>query len=872
MKSNLVFFGSILSIAVAARSEMAPRQATQQQADNSQVAARVNGHGGLAFGGVDIDVVAYAPGWTNLSVKTEWISAPEIGHGRFSIANKAGTTIFRGRGHWSQGEDGTLHGRIEINCVAATDAQCLAVVANLPAEPPFGLGDGSAASFDMPLADGRVAKLVFQESVPYHAQDSRRWGGRWAVRFGGTAFGPRAYTPGETFVWEMTLSSPDGVALALATPVEIAEGDDWVRLDYRRDVVPGSALDFSTLGLQDAPAGKHGWLKAVGGHFEFEDFPGVEQRFYGVNLCFSANYPDHDLADRLVDRLVRSGYNALRVHHHDGAWAAAFEGRRTKEEGKSAEGTGGSGAAIRGSGAEPPSFADDDIDCLDYLLAKCFERGIYVTTDLYVSRKAPWRDIGIDRDDTLNQNLYKTYVGVHDGAFADWCRWSREFLEHVNPYTGRAYRDEPGLPLISLINEGILSMGWDATGKATDPFIHQAWKEFGGEGPTPSPGSEDFDRFDAWLTRHIFERCSGYVRSLGCRALLTNDNNGRLHGEGEGSTSLYDYVDSHFYVDHPTFIDKPWSLPSKCGNDNLIKSDKPAIFHKGWAKGASRPYTISEWNIAHPGYYRGMGGILTGALAAEQEWDGLWRFAYSHSRDNLADGGACAGFFDCVADPLIAASDRASVCLFLGARKRQTDAVTRDEGRETRDGLQLDKARGSMAIVSPLTCGGFAESGRIEAGPLTFEICAGAEPGKGDGPDLADISDSRDIGNTGKIGNAAAPTTLWASSLDGAPLATSSRILLVHLTDVQGEGAQFADERRRILLAWGKAPLVAAGAADVTLRLSEEPGSTPPTVWALDTAGSRIAEVPVFFDDGALRFRVSTRGPEGGRLFYEIVR
>ena len=837
------------------------------------LSARVNGHGGLAFGGADIDVIAYAPGWTNLSIKTEWISAPEIGHGRFSIADKAGTTVFRGRGAWSQGEDGVLHGHIEIDCVAATEAQCLAIVANLPTEPPFGLGDGSSATFDLPLADGRVAKLVFDESVPYHAQDSRRWGGKWAVRFGGTAFGPRAYTPGEKFVWEMTLSSSDGIALALATPIEIAEGDAWTRLDYKRDVVPGSALDFSTLGLQDAPAGKHGWLKAVGGHFEFEDLPGVEQRFYGVNLCFSANYPDHDLADRLVDRLVRSGYNALRVHHHDGAWAAAYEGRRKEEKGRSAEGTGG-------SGAESPVVVDDDIDRLDYLLAKCFERGIYVTTDFYVSRKAPWRDIGIDRDDTLNQNLYKTYVGVHDGAFADWCRWSREFLEHVNPYTGRAYRDEPGLPLISLINEGILSMGWDATGKATDPFIHQAWKEFGGEGPTPSPGSEDFDRFDAWLTRHIFERCSGYVRSLGCRALLTNDNNGRLHGEGEGSTSLYDYVDSHFYVDHPTFIDKPWSLPSKCGNDNLIKSDKPAIFHKGWAKGASRPYTISEWNIAHPGYYRGMGGILTGALAAEQEWDGLWRFAYSHSRDNLADGGACAGFFDCVADPLIAASDRASVCLFLGARKRQTDVVTNDEQQETREGLLLDKARGSMALITPRTCGGFVESGCIEAGPLSFEIVGGA-------PSVAGATAAARTEPGPPV-----PTTLWVSSLDGEPISSSSRLLLVHLTDVQGEGAQFADERRRILLQWGKAPLVAVGSAEVTLRLHtpnpaksanavngandangvNDANGANYVVWSLDTAGNRVGEIPSRVEDGILRFTVSTRGPHGGRIYYEITR
>ena len=912
------------------------------------IAAAVTSRGGLSFGGAEIDVVAYAPGWERLPVKAEWISAPEIGHGRFTITGKDGKTLFRGRGVWAPGDGGSVTGRVEISCVATAEIQSLAVAANIPAEPSFGLGDGSAAAFDLPLSDGRAAQLVFAESVPYHAQDSRPWGGKWSVRFGKSAFGPRTCTPGDTFAWDMTLSAPDGVSLALATPIEITEGPDWTRLDFQKDVEPGSALDFSDQGLQDAPAGKHGWLKAVGGHFEFEDLPGVEQRFYGVNLCFSANYPDHDVADRLVDRLVRSGYNALRVHHHDGAWAEAHEGRRKKEEGRSTEGTGG-------SGAEPPVVVVDDIDRLDYLLARCFERGIYVTTDLYVSRKALWRDIGIDRDGTLNQNLYKTYVGCHDGAFADWCRWTRAFLEHVNPYIGRAYKDEPGLPLISLINEGILAMGWDATGKATDPVIRKAWEEYttelftngncsqitidentneNGGAPggralpvgadrltarnldlplvnnedlrfvnnpnPPSPGTTAFNDFDAWLTRRIFERCSGFVRSLGCRALLTNDNNGRLHGEGEGCTPLYDYVDSHFYVDHPTFIDKPWALPSKCGNDNLIKADKPAIFHRGWAKGASKPYTISEWNIAHPGLYRGMGGILTGALAAEQEWDGLWRFAYSHSRDNLIGEQSCSGYFDCVADPLIAASDRASVCLFLRgdasvAAKEKSDErrVTSDERQEAGGpALHLDKERGSMALVTPRTCGGFAESGRIEAGPLSFTIADAGVRGAADNSSLVTrLSSLR--------GGYIVPTTLWVSSLDDEPLERSRRILLTHLTDVQGEGAQFADEARRILLQWGKAPLVRTGAADVELRLSESevrspesevrspeskvrgpesevrspegPKKTPPTVWALDTAGRRVGMIPSRVESGVLRFRVCTAGPRGGCLFYEIV-
>ena len=251
-----------------------------------------------------------------------------------------------------------------------------------------------------------------------------------------------------------------------------------------------------------------------------------------------------------------------------------------------------------------------------------------------------------------------------------------------------------------------------------------------------------------------------------------------------------------------------------------------------------------------------MGGILTGALAAEQDWDGLWRFAYSHSNGNLLDGQGGPGYFDCVTDPLIAASDRASVCLFLGASAPGTGQTA----------LVLDKERGSMVLDTPLVCGGFAESGRIDAGPLSFEV---------------------------RGGPAAVPATLWASSLDGNPLPSSSRILLVHLTDVQGEGARYADDTRRILLQWGKTPLVEAGEADVELRLDplaggagaervlQAPasavaaggaGAEPPAVWALDTAGNRVAEVPASFEGGTLRFRVRTAGPEGGRIYYEIGR
>ena len=814
------------------------------------VLARPALRGGLSFGGAGLYIAAYGPGWGGIPVTTPPSSSGE-GPRPFEI--RGAQTYFKGTSEWALQADNTIRGRVEVECVTPVEMQCVALAVDIPSPPPVGLGDASAATFNLPLADGRTARLSFPQPVSYHSQDSRQWGGNWTVRFAGHLGhgGTRTFEKGERLVWEMTLATPDGLAIAESKPLDIVANDDWVRLDYRKDIVRGSALDLSGQGLQDAPAGKHGWLKAVGGHFEFEKLPGVEQRFYGVNLCFSANYPDHEVADRIVDRFVRLGYNTIRVHHHDGAWAKAYARREVANlvpEGQLNAAEGGDlkarSANLSGEAAlKSVDVVNDDIDRLDYLLAKCFEHGIYVTTDLYVSRTVLWRDVGIDRDGDMDKQLFKTYVGLHDGAYSNWCHWARAFLEHVNPYTGRAYKDEPGLPLISLINEGKYGMGWGGSGKGRDPVVQAAWRQCRMEmqnaecrmqndaGDTPPlPGANARDSadalFDNWINRRIWERGTAFVRALGCRALLTNDNNGRWHGEGEGLTPLYDYVDNHFYVDHPQFLEQSWRLPSKCGNANPIKAELPSLLHRGYAKNASKPYAITEWNFSGPGRYRGMGGILTGAMAAEQEWDGLWRFAYSHSNGNLVDGKGYPGYFDCVTDPLIAASDRASVCLYLrgDAAQIQTNAQCTMHNAQFGKALRLDKQRGSMTLVSPRTCGGFAESGRINAGPLSFEII---ERQNSNVESLATTNHSSLVTRHSSLrGGHAVPTTLWASSLDGEPLERSSRILLTHLTDVQGDGARYADDQRKILLKWGKTPLIEVGAALVELRFDEREGRT----------------------------------------------
>ena len=840
---------------------------------------RVAMDGSLAFDGGTLGIAAFRPGWAACRLTADWtdFSAERA----FGVVFGA-TTFFDGRASWTQQPDGTVKGVVTLTAKDAAKMQCVALAANIDNPPAFPLGGGSESGVDLPVADGRTLRLDFGVPVSRFAQDSRQWGGKWDIRFG-DALGSRDYAAGETLSWEVSLSSPDGIALHQVEPFRIVEGNEWVRLDYKKDVLPGSALDLSGLGFQDAPAGKYGWLKAVDGHFEFENRPNVPQRFYGVNLCFSANYPDHDLADRLVERFVRCGYNAVRIHHHDGIWKDAIVGRKV-EKLKSRKDPQQSTSDLQPSTFQPFNSSmssppcGDDIDRLDYLLARCFELGIYATTDLYVSRPVAWRDIGIDRDGELNPGLFKTYVALHDGAFSNWCEHAAAFLNHVNPYTGRAYKDEPAMPLVSVINENALAVGWGEGDKANDPVIAAAWREYGGTGPVPNPWSKETKeagaKFDAWILAKAWEKCSAFVHSLGARALLTNDNCGGHHAEGDWPASLYDYVDTHFYVDHPVFVGEPWKLPSKCDNLNPVSAGKPGLLHKGWAENSSKPHVITEWNFSGPGRYRAAGGILTGALAAAHGWDGLWRFAYAHHVSFLDDlPNAPPQYFDCAIDPLVAASDLASVCLFLGGDAAK---VQRDERRVTSDeiwkvdgpDLRLDKERGAMSLVTPLLCGGFAESGRIEAGPVKFEI----QPS-----------------NQSSANQSSVPTTLWVSALDGRPIAQSSRLLLVHLTDVQGDGREYADDTRTLLLKWGKGCLAEVGEADVELRLDESAANHSSlvtrnssldgkaaasgfTVYALDTTGRRVCAVPSSVEGGVLRFSVSTRGAEGGRIFYEIVR
>lgn len=181
-------------------------------------------------------------------------------------------------------------------------------------------------------------------------------------------------------------------------------------------------LNFSH--LLDAPAGKHGFVQSKNGHLYFED--GTSARFLGFNIATRSNTPDHATAEKIAERFASMGVNCIRMHAADApindepcTWSSCREAPLLDYD---------SGSTRR--------FHPVGLDRFDYLFAKLKERGIYIHFDLLVAREF------IEGDDLDFPGHYpstlKRYPMYNKRLIELQKEYAKEFLTHVNPYTGLA--------------------------------------------------------------------------------------------------------------------------------------------------------------------------------------------------------------------------------------------------------------------------------------------------------------------------------------------------------------------------------------------------------------------------------------------------
>jgi hypothetical protein len=186
------------------------------------------------------------------------------------------------------------------------------------------------------------------------------------------------------------------------------------------------------------PAGKFGPVRAgPDGHFHVGD---QRIRFFGVNLCFGANFPRKEDAPRVAARMAKFGINVVRFHHLD---AQPFpEGIRAR------------GAAA--SGALDP----EALDRLDFFVDQLKRHGIYANLNLLVSRPFNAADglpAAIERAEEKDRHVVGFF---HAPALALQQDYARRLLTHRNRYTSLTYAEDPAVAFVEIHNENGLLHAW----------------------------------------------------------------------------------------------------------------------------------------------------------------------------------------------------------------------------------------------------------------------------------------------------------------------------------------------------------------------------------------------------------------------------
>ncbi len=684
----------------------------------------------------------------------------------------------------------------------------------------------------------------------------------------------------------------------------IAVGSDWLPYEHQLDIEAGSAFDFSF--LADAPAGKYGRAMSNSrGRIVFSDRSAQEMRFWGCNIVSSACYLTKEQADEVAERLVRSGYNAVRLHHYDRSLMLA--------------------------GGHAGDLDPARLDQLDYFFAALKQRGIYISIDLYCNNRFSQDEVP-DLGREVKGEI-KSLIPISEAAFKAWSKFAEALMTHRNPYTGSTWGEDPALLNVCPVNEDT-PFGFPKKDPTLRKLYDEAFERWLSDHDRAETSATDRD---ALWTRFLVElfvktdrRKREFLRSIGVKAMLSGVSCQDFQAQAY-LRQEYDVVEDHNYWNHPAFLGKKWSLPIRTNQYSAITA---SVWHPRElmpSRVFGKPFIVTESGFVWPSACRSEGGILVPAYAALQDWDAVFTFDYA-ARDSaiLAPSVPKSGgeIFSLAFDPIGLLADRAAALIFRrGDVKAATSALcylpTQEEafsgpstslpkfptsfswlGLITRIGnltaespsiADVARRTGISAFVgakpvasAPSNIPFFSKGNELRAQLSKAGILPQApspdvyrsETGqielsiKGDAKVITESSecfvlppDRQAKGNHVFVKNGKSFASVYVISVDGRSLNQSGRLLVLHLTDSLPTGTQFSDANHNIVEKLGVLPyLLRQGSATLSLQVAE-----PPTgkwqVWALAPNGHRKTIVPSVYANQQLTFSADTATSS---LAYEI--
>ena len=392
--------------------------------------------------------------------------------------------------------------------------------------------------------------------------------------------------------------------------------------------------------------------------------------YLGTNICGMGAFPPKEEAENIAQTLARFGFSVIRLHHMDTGYIWGKNSDRTLTE-----------------------IDAELLDRLDYFIAQLEKYGIYVNLNLHVGRKLDKRD-GFENDETIP--IMSKGLDIFEPRMIELAeKYARDLLTHVNPYTRRAYTEDPGVAMIEINNENSTVASWfqlhfepmgppysdifrdcwnkwllakyptsaelktawgdaadvlepDALAKGTVPVLSRL-----GTGPLPMtpPVFIDFLTFLVDLETRYWRRLEAFIKN-DLKAAAPVSGTQLLFGSWYAQSEM-DYCDEHAYWNHPIF---PATLPPHSTWDSSdwyidTKAQVNDRFGGTLSRLAvnrifGRPLTVSEYDHPGPNFYAAEGLPMLAAVGAFQNWTGIHQFCwsgdYAQNRYTSFFAGLCA--------------------------------------------------------------------------------------------------------------------------------------------------------------------------------------------------------------------------------------
>lgn len=403
------------------------------------------------------------------------------------------------------------------------------------------------------------------------------------------------------------------------------EGKEWQHMPMKQIVIAeNSALDLSA--LNHTPAGKYGRVVAgKNGILRFENGDATPLRFQGTHPSFSWRYPwlhgSREEFDRNVGRWAeavrRQGYNAIRLSAFD-EWGM----RKSKKV------------------LEIPA---ESMDRLDKMVAELKKQGIYIEFPLMFS------SLFRKPHEKVNTSLSKLMMYLGHPRERDAFRTiTGEIMNHVNPYTNAAWKDEPTIAIWECFNEqyyGFILIPADFEKKYPEEaaFFRKRWSEFLQKKYAGKPDSalpealrggklahpplpfqirslrQDYNEFCYECIRETHRFYLTTCRSFGYRGLVANNPTSSLFYSRAIWTEL-PMVDSHNYYAHPSNL---LNRGSKCISDSSVAEQTPAFRGLNNQRLYGFPMWVGEYNHCFWNPYQHELPLAFTAYAALNGYSGL---------------------------------------------------------------------------------------------------------------------------------------------------------------------------------------------------------------------------------------------------------